>query len=189
MALPPTHRDFPNTAILHGICSCAARYTARVYTVNPEAEPWLKASEHLQDPSKEEDFGIKHALFAWNAANLQLVRGMHIYESAQALMLFVNHTHMYARWVEGWVSIGIVGRLMAPLGLNMKEKSSTGPAGGGKPDLLPPPANGIEREERRALFWMAVLYDVQVSSSSGWAGSIQMDEVVRPVHDFMWLAT
>lgn len=178
MALPATHKDFPNVAVLHGICATAARYTARVFTCNPEDEPWLRASEQLEDPRREEDFGIRHSLYAWQAVNRQLCQGVHIYDCAQALMLLANHNHMYGRWVEGWISIGLAGRLMAPLGLNQRERAggALGPSGRG--DLLSPALNGIEREERRALFWTVFLYDVQVSASSGWGGSMQMDEIV-----------
>jgi hypothetical protein len=178
MALPATHKDFPNVAVLHGICATAARYTARVFTCNPEDQPWLRASEQLEDPRTEEDFGIRHSLYAWQAVNRQLCQGVHIYDCAQALMLLANHNHLYGRWVEGWISIGLAGRLMAPLGLNQRERAggALGPSGRG--DLLSPALNGIEREERRALFWTVFLYDVQVSASSGWGGSMQMDEIV-----------
>jgi hypothetical protein len=181
MALPATHKDFPNVAVLHGICAASARYTARVFTCNPEDEPWLRAGEHVEDPQREEDFGIRHQLFAWQAINTQLNRGVRIYESAQALILLANHHHMYARWAEGWVCIGLAARLMPPLGLGMRERANAGTGPAGKGPFLSPSLNGIEREERRALFWASVLYDVQISASSGWAGILQQDEIVGDV--------
>lgn len=178
MALPATHKDFPNVAVLHGICAAAARYTARVFTCNPEDQPWLRACQHMEEPIREEDFGIRHSLLAWNAVNRQLANGTHIYESAQACILLANHHHMYARWAEGWVAIGLAGRLMAPLGLSLRERPAVGPGPAGRGPLLKPAANDVEREERRALFWAAVLYDAQISASAGWSGTIQFDEIV-----------
>lgn len=175
MALPATHKDFPNVAVLHGICAAAARYTARVFTCNPEDEPWLRAADHMEDPHREEDFGLRHALLAWKVVIMQLNRGIHVYDSAQALVLLANHHHMYARWAEGWLCIGMAARLMPPLGLSVKEPVNNGKGVG---PFLRPSLNGIEREERRALFWASVLYDIQISASSGWAGIIQQDEVV-----------
>ena len=184
MALPATHKDFPNVAVLHGICAAAARYTARVFTCNPEDEPWLRAGEHMEDPRREEDFGIRHSLLAWQVINMQLNHGVHIYESAQSLILLANHHHMYARWAEGWLCIGLAARLMPPLGLSVKERANAGTGPGGRGPFLPLSLNGIEREERRALFWASVLYDIQISASSGWAGIIQQDEVVSHTFHF-----
>jgi hypothetical protein len=178
MALPATHKDFPNVAVLHGICAAAARYTARVFTCAPEDEPWLRANQYADEPVREEDFGVRHALFAWRSVHQQLASGVNIYECAQACILLANHNHMYARWAEGWVTIGLAGRLMAPLGLALKEQPGIGPGPAQRGPLMKPAVNGIEREERRALFWASVLYDSQISASAGWPGSIQFDEIV-----------
>lgn len=76
----------------------------------------------------------------------------------------------YARWVEGWTVIGMLGRLIVPLGLT-----------GARSQLLKPTGNVIEQEERKLLAWMAVLYDIQSSTSGNWPGCIHFDEMVsRP---------
>ncbi len=36
LALPPTHTNFPHTALLHAICAVAARFSAAVYTAPVE---------------------------------------------------------------------------------------------------------------------------------------------------------
>lgn len=63
----------------------------------------------------------------------------------------------------------------------MRERANAGTGPAGKGPFLSPSLNGIEREERRALFWASVLYDVQISASSGWAGILQQDEIVGDV--------
>lgn len=167
MSLPPTHVDYPKAVLLHAMCAASARYTAQVYTVNPEEQPWINASQHIDQPAFEEDFGVRHSLYAIRHVHSNLARGVDIYETCQALLLLANHYHIYARWVEGWTVIGMLGRLIVPLGLT-----------GTRSQLLKPTGKVVEREERKLLAWMAVLYDVQSSTSGNWPGCIHFDEMV-----------
>lgn len=48
-----------------------------------------------------------------------------------------------------------------------------------KHSILPPAKNDVEREERSAVFWQTVVLLEMTSASSGWAGSMAMEEVVR----------
>lgn len=171
MALPPSHADFPKPILLHAMCAASARYTAQVYTVNPEKQPWINASQHMDQPAFEEDFGVRHSLYAIKHVHSNLARGVDIYETCQALLLLANHYHIYARWVEGWTVIGMLGRLIVPLGLT-----------GTRSQLLAPTGKVVEREERKLLTWMAVLYDIQSSTSGNWPGCIHFDEMVSRVN-------
>ena len=94
MSLPPTHVDFPKPILLHAMCAASARYTAKVYTVNPEEQPWINASQHLDQPAFEDDFGVRHSLWAIKHVHSNLGRGVDIYETCQALLLLANHYHM-----------------------------------------------------------------------------------------------
>ncbi|KAJ9109233.1 hypothetical protein QFC21_000562 [Naganishia friedmannii] len=166
MSLPPSHANFPKAIVLHAMCAASARYTAQVYTVNPEEQPWIHASRHTAQPAFEEDFGVRHSLYAIRHVHENLAHGVNIYETCQALLLLANHYHIYARWVEGWTVIGMLGRLIIPLGLT-----------GTRTQLLKPSGNVVEREERKNLAWMAVLYDIQSSTSGNWPGCIHFDEM------------
>jgi hypothetical protein len=173
MSLPPSHADFPKAIVLHAMCAASARYTAQVYTVNPEEQPWIHASRHTAQPAFEEDFGVRHSLYAMRHVHENLAHGVNIYETCQALLLLANHYHIYARWVEGWTVIGMLGRLIIPLGLT-----------GTRTQLLKPSGNVVEREERKNLAWMAVLYDIQSSTSGNWPGCIHFDEMVSAGGEF-----
>ena len=178
MALPATHPDFPNIAVLHSICSVTATYTARVTTCNPESRPWVRVPQNMEEPQREEDFGIRHSHYAWRAINTQLGNGVHVYQCLQALVILAHHCHMYNRWFESWITLGTAGRLLAPLGLNVKERPGPG-TGPNKGAMVSPAVNDIDREERRALLWIMVLNDIQISACTGWGGSVQIDEIVR----------
>lgn len=180
MTLPPSSDNFPDEAILHAICAVSARYTARVVTVDSQSEPWKQAPQFHENPALEPDFGIRHSLFAKKVIDRNLAAGVRIYESAQALACLSNHYHSYARWVEGWVGIGMLNRIVVPLGLT-NDTMICGPGGDGKTSLIGPARSDIEREERRALLWTAIIYDVQTSTASGWSGGIQLDEITTPL--------
>lgn len=176
MTLSPSHYNFPNEAILHAICAASARYTARVQTSDPCGEPWKCTSKYHEHPALDPDFGTRHSLFAKRVIDRNLAAGHCMYESAQALAILSFHYHSHARWVEGWVGIGMLGRIIVPLGL-MNDSSIVKPGGAPKQSLMEPARDDIEREERRALLWTALIYDVQTSAASGWAGGIQIDEI------------
>jgi hypothetical protein len=79
--------------------------------------------------------------------------------------------------------------MILPLGLNVRSAELSL-----KSVMLPPPADSLEREERRAAVWMAfyqdvvsllilsqcrALADVQLgSAASGWGNSMMLDELV-----------
>lgn len=180
MTLPPSSDNFPDEAILHAICATSARYTARVHTVDSRGEPWKQAPRYHENPALEPDFGIRHSLFAKKVIDRNLAAGVRIYESAQALACLSNHYHSYARWVEGWVGIGMLNRIVVPLGLT-NDTMICGPGGDGKASLIGPARSDVEREERRALLWTAIIYDVQTATASGWSGGIQIDEITTPL--------
>lgn len=176
MALPPTHHNFPHQAILHSICASTARYSARVYTVPPESEPWKRSNEYVENPAAEPDFGMRHALYAERLVRDCIDRASDLYEATQATVLLAHHYHTYSKWLHAWVTTGFLNRLLVPLGLcdgNRRVVSMLS-----KPSLLGDWKDDIEREERRNLLWIAISYDVTSSAVGGWAGTIMLDEVV-----------
>lgn len=61
---------------------------------------------------------------------------------------------MMSRMLECWAYSGLVARMMLPLGLNVRSAELAL-----KSVMLPPPADALEREERRAAVWMAFYHD------------------------------
>jgi hypothetical protein len=58
------------------------------------------------------------------------------------------------RMLECWAYCGLVSRMMLPLGLNVRSAELSL-----KSVMLPPPADAIEREERRITVWMAFYHE------------------------------
>jgi hypothetical protein len=56
--------------------------------------------------------------------------------------------------LECWAYSGLVARMMLPLGLNVRSAELSL-----KSVMLPPPADALEREERRIAVWMAFYHD------------------------------
>jgi hypothetical protein len=83
--------------------------------------------------------------------------------------IFIDDTRM----LECWAYNGLVARMILPLGLNVRSASLSL-----KSVMLPPPADAVEREERRASMWFALYHDTIASAASGWGTSIMLDELV-----------
>lgn len=83
--------------------------------------------------------------------------------------IFIDDTRM----LECWAYNGLVARMILPLGLNVRSAGLSL-----KSVMLPPPADAIEREERRASMWFAVYHDTIASAASGWGTSVALDELV-----------
>ena len=78
--------------------------------------------------------------------------------------------------LECWAYSGLVSRMILPLGLNVRSAELSL-----KSVMLPPPADALEREERRAAVWMAFYHDTIASSASGWGTSMFLDELTVPL--------
>lgn len=64
--------------------------------------------------------------------------------------IFIDDTRM----LECWAYNGLVARMILPLGLNVRSAELSL-----KSVMLPPPADALEREERRAAMWFALYHD------------------------------
>ncbi|WVQ95303.1 hypothetical protein IAU59_002398 [Kwoniella sp. CBS 9459] len=172
LALPPTNPDFPHTSLLHAICAAAARYTAAV-RCRPIGESIEKMNQDARrangkglafdDPAEETCFSERNAKYA-----MQAMRYEHI--------IMGHWGQSNARWIEGWITIGGQGRLAICLGLFDHEPDDFGtPAL--RQSILPPPKNDAEREERRAVMYFILSYDLISSASSGWPNTLPTEEL------------
>jgi hypothetical protein len=58
------------------------------------------------------------------------------------------------KMLKCWIMTGLATRMILPLGLNVRSAEFSL-----KSVMLPPPADGLEREERIATVWMAFYHD------------------------------
>ncbi|WVQ70792.1 hypothetical protein IAR50_000314 [Cryptococcus sp. DSM 104548] len=183
LSLPPTHPEFPHKSLLHAICAVASRYTAAVYTRTvrenlEKAATDAKASKGKgldADPENEPCFSEKHAMQAIAAIRLSYVNARGLFDMLQAVIVLGHWGQSVARWMDCWLMVGTASRLATCL-----ELLYSSPPRGDNPyrrSILSPPKDDAEREERRAAIWYLVLYDVTGSASSGWPGTLPMDEI------------
>ncbi|WVN89075.1 uncharacterized protein L203_104291 [Cryptococcus depauperatus CBS 7841] len=186
LALPPTHSDFPQRALLHAICACAARYSAAVTvrSVQDGIEKLTEDSRNVggrgctgQEPEDEWCFSERNAMYAMKFIKYNHVSARGLFEFAQALIILSHWTQANSRWMEGWVMTGTEIRLCVGLGLHQHQPSDTHAVPNIRRSILGPPENDAEREERRATIYYALCYDVTTSASSGWVGSMPYDEL------------
>jgi hypothetical protein len=69
----------------------------------------------------------------------------------------------HAQMILSRIYNGLVARMILPLGLNVRSAELSL-----KSVMLPPPADALEREERRAAMWFALYHDTVCAPSSRW---------------------
>jgi hypothetical protein len=138
---------------------------------------------------KEWNFALRQAALAKDQVHEGLNTGNRMFDVVRAMVscllqvcsyvltrqmilsrIFIDDTRM----LECWAYNGLVARMILPLGLNVRSAGLSL-----KSVMLPPPADAIEREERRASMWFAVYHDTIASAASGWGTSVALDELVR----------
>jgi hypothetical protein len=77
LSLPPTHPKFPHVSLLHALCAVATRFV-EPNELDMDKETYWKAED---SPS---DYHAKHAKMAIDEA---IVRGLKLFQVAQAIVL------------------------------------------------------------------------------------------------------
>lgn len=101
LALPPTHANFPHTALLHAICAVTARYSAAVYTISVD-ESMRQTNDRLHgrykrtpgtsaddEASAQACFGERHAAFAVLELRPSEATGRKMLELCQAQTILI----------------------------------------------------------------------------------------------------
>ncbi|WVF72289.1 hypothetical protein IAT40_007102 [Kwoniella sp. CBS 6097] len=188
MALPPTHSNFPHPALIHAICAAAAAWCPpEVYEKSTRVKQWqwqehntagmyLPPGIDTKGQKTAYSFGQKQAAFAKDAVQDGLNTGNRLFDVVRAMIIlcrvFIDDTRMLECWAYG----GLVARMILPLGLNVRSAELSL-----KSVMLPPAADALEREERRAAVWMAFYHDTIASAASGWGTSMSIDELTVPL--------
>lgn len=110
LKLPPTHNNFPHTALLHAICAVTARYTAAVHTISVE-EAVRRTNEEIRgnlprrqgtsaedEAASQECFGDRHGRFALLEMHIGQVTGRRMLEIAQAQAVLCIYYQQHGKW-------------------------------------------------------------------------------------------
>ncbi|ODO02088.1 hypothetical protein L198_02819 [Cryptococcus wingfieldii CBS 7118] len=185
LSLPPTHPEFPHKSLLHAICTVASRQSAAVCTRTVQEDVEKSASDAKAakgkgldiDPESLTCFAEKHAEYALAAIKFNHVNARGLFDMLQAVIVLGHWGQSVARWMDCWYLVGTAARLATCLGLldscSIRRDKST-PY---RRSILGFPKDDAEKEERKAAMWYLLIYDVTSSASSGWSGTLPMDEI------------
>ncbi|OXG37579.1 hypothetical protein C359_04952 [Cryptococcus neoformans Bt120] len=185
LALPPSHPEFPQRALLHAICAAAARYSAAV-SVRSVADGTIKVNNDArhargkgldQDIASETCFSERNAMYAIEFMKYNHINARGLFDILQAMIILGHWCQANSRWMEGWVMIGAETRLAICLGLLQNQSQYDGGIPSIKQSVLDRPKDDTDREERRATMYYALCYDVTTSASSGWVGTMPTEEL------------
>jgi len=198
LALPPTHSNFPHPALLHAICASASAWCDPKVYMDPISTEYSGmmpgAGIHAQghyfanmnkwqgqvNDGANTSFATQQAFYGKEAVQEGLNTGNRLFDVVRAMIIFSRVFIDDTRWVvphesgseakseyrmlECWAYSGLVARMILPLGLNVRSAELSL-----KSVMLPPPADALEREERRITVWMAFYHDT-VSDFKRWTG-------------------
>lgn len=165
LALPPTHSNFPHPSLIHAICASAASWCPpAVYERSTLARAW----DGNWPNEKNMTFALRQAAYGKEAVQDGLNTGNRLFDVVRAMIIlsrvFIDDTRcvwcamrgveLIGRMLECWAYSGLVSRMLLPLGLNVRSAELSL-----KSVMLPPPADALEREERRVTVWMSFYHD------------------------------
>jgi hypothetical protein len=98
--------------------------------------------------------------------------GNRLFDVVRAMIIFTRFFVDQSRMLETWAYVGLVTRMITPLGLTVRSAEFSL-----KSVMLPPPVDALEREERNITVWIAVFHETISSAASSWGGTMALDEV------------
>jgi len=104
--LPPTHPDFPHSAILHAMCASASRWTSQEL-------------QFASQPKRRDRFAEFHAAKARSYIDRTMSSGAQIFSVLQACIILSWWFYAEGRWVEVWIFAGFQCRAAIPLGVSL----------------------------------------------------------------------
>ncbi|KAG1755181.1 uncharacterized protein EDB91DRAFT_1233936 [Suillus paluster] len=169
LSYPPDHPDFPIAPILHAICAVSAIYTA-AGGPRTDARDFSYEGQFAQ-PDLPDTFAEQQAIHAKEAIEKYLKKGQHLVQCVQTYVLL-----MWYYWCH---SNGQTLRVAIPLGLNVCPPFSSLHKSAPTLSIISPPRTPIEDETRRNTFWLAYAVDRQHGSGTGWALSLDDDDIAQ----------
>ncbi|KAG2118422.1 hypothetical protein DEU56DRAFT_837880 [Suillus clintonianus] len=169
LSYPPDHPDFPIAPILHAICAVSAIYTA---TGGPRTNAADFPYEgQFAQPDLPDTFAEQQVTHAKETVEKFLNKGQHLVQCVQ--------TYVLLTWYYWCHSNGQSLRVAIPLGLNICPPFRSLHKSSPTMSIIPPPRTPIEDETRRNTFWLAYAVDRQHGSGTGWALSLDDDDIAQ----------
>ncbi|OWZ54224.1 hypothetical protein C368_03363 [Cryptococcus neoformans 125.91] len=189
LALPPSHSEFPHRALLHAICAASARFSAAVSNRSiPDMVTKMNVDAKIangkgfwEDIKDETCFSERNARYAMIFMEYQHVSGRGLLDICQAMLIITHWCQNNARWMEIWMLVGDAIRLSTCLGLLSFAPSPAQCYPQLRRVILDPPKDDAEREERVATVWMALCFENVSMCSSGWSGSMIVEDLMVPL--------
>ncbi|KAG2350468.1 hypothetical protein BDR05DRAFT_954566 [Suillus weaverae] len=169
LSYPPDHPDFPIAPILHAICAVSAIYTAAGGPRTNAAD--FPYEGQFAQPDLPDTFAEQQATHAKETVEKYLNKGQHLVQCVQ--------TYVLLTWYYWCHSNGQSLRVAIPLGLNICPPFRSLLGSSPTMSIIPPPRTPIEDETRRNTFWLAYAVDRQHGSGTGWALSLDDDDIAQ----------
>ncbi|WVQ86220.1 hypothetical protein IAT38_008388 [Cryptococcus sp. DSM 104549] len=192
IARGPSHPNFPHRALLHAICAIAAYYCAPACAGGycggdgvdgesriPGGEDGEGSRHGREGPqwAKNRRFSETQAMHAMRGWNYNYADGKGLFDRLQAMVILGYWFQTESRWTDCWITIGCATRLCICLGLVHHNTYTPIIHSCARSAILAPPANDVEREERRATMYYVLCSEVTASASPGWAETLPGDEM------------
>ncbi|KAG1885805.1 hypothetical protein F4604DRAFT_1918485 [Suillus subluteus] len=177
LSYPSDHPDFPIAPVLHAICAVSAIYTA-AGGPRTNAADFLYEGQFAQ-PDLPDTFAEQQATHAKETVEKYLNKGKHLVQCVQTYTLLTWYYWCHSKWVELFTCSGQSLRVAIPLGLNICPPFRSLHGSSPTMSIIPPPRTPIEDEIRRNTFWLAYAVDRQHGSGTGWALSLDDDDIAQ----------
>lgn len=177
LSYPPDHPDFPIAPVIHAICAVSAIYTA-AGGPRTNAADFLYEGQFAQ-PDLPDTFAEQQATHAKETVEKYLNKGQHLVQCVQTYVLLTWYYWCHSKWVELFTCSGQSLRVAIPLGLNICPPFRSLHGSSPTMSIIPPPRTPIEDETRRNTFWLAYAIDRQHGSGTGWALSLDDDDIAQ----------
>ncbi|KAM0755924.1 hypothetical protein T439DRAFT_15844 [Meredithblackwellia eburnea MCA 4105] len=175
LQLAPTHPSFPHPSLIHALMAHVALHVPPDI-FSGEERYWGKHS-HLESAA---DYHASRAKLGIDEA---VATGVKILQQAQATILLCFYSYSSGRFLEAWMYTALATRICSPLGLNRIRplpamlETDDGPRTRIKSGLLRETDDSDELYERTVTFWMAYCADRFACASTGWATSLDDDDI------------
>ncbi|KAG1801522.1 uncharacterized protein HD556DRAFT_884748 [Suillus plorans] len=177
LSYPPDHPDFPVAPVLHAICAVSAIYTAAGGPRTNAAD--FPYEGQFAQPDLPDTFAEQQASHAKETVEKYLNKGQHLVQCVQTYVLLTWYYWCHSKWVELFTCSGQSLRVAIPLGLNICPPFRSLLGSSPTMSIISPPRTPIEDEIRRNTFWLAYAVDRQHGSGTGWALSLDDDDIAQ----------
>ncbi|PCH33848.1 hypothetical protein WOLCODRAFT_94323 [Wolfiporia cocos MD-104 SS10] len=184
LTLPPTHPNFPITALLHAICAVGSMYTAELprplNPTSPEFSPYdIFPDKYKAREGIEESFSESQAKFAKMSLDAAMDESKELFQNVQALILLSWWLWYNAKWAEAFLTTSHALRYSLPCALNVCRPFHAIAEVLRPSSLLPPPRNAVEGEVRRNVFWIGYALERVHGTGNAWAMTIDDQDIAQ----------